>query len=1141
MSAPQEIAQELDGSDYTAAQHRVLLAQAARARATYDEIEARGIRPDVDQIVRHMNEHIPSHESKRVRIGDVTVHRIYKHDYNDDDDDDDYEDEETARQREKEEAEFNAMWESVLAENNLQNANMFLLAEFRQITCRRRHILDKVTNEWREQCKPREKKKPRFDLIASLSSNFELAVAMCKHLRPVDIVNLYSVSKDFHNALNQSMRSSVLTWARHMAPKAARVFSSHVYYRWFIPDPAFRLVTQDDVELGQPQPDHATLGVVPPLNAVEGRVRLVPGLLWLQMVVNREIRVRDILACLARRGHRMPEGAHMMLTKLWLIMDAATTHARMALLDNPDFFTNEDLLLAQMFFLKLILAFNDPIYGPGSRTLMSLMLGQRSLSSLWAMLRGFKYRTVAEIRQLKLRYDVGPGHFVGWVVDNVDGVPLEELGTVHFEGWGAGPNHLARPDELIPVEAARRELDLDRCLHEMLIWGHVDFRTGNSLVPTLDEMYMSDDDLPPADKVWKPIKRAAIHEGCGNVPFEPGMWLPKHARKARWKTLTDEERKMIIEEEEEEMAEVMEFDATRKEYDRTRMSLARMAEKMSRNKPLGAKYHILPPSAADLASQVAQFARPRRLRRISNYMDTESSFDEDAMDVDPGPSRRSVTTPGHFTNRNFRPSARGQGQQQQRRAASQSQRQSQSRHRRRHRRNDSADLSNIPDEELILEPIPREDVEAILRVARRSHRPQSETEDEVVVDEDRMDEETDYENQPVGWWFPQMHQQEEVPVQSEPPMAQQSQQPAVAGASSLNHLAAAGQDMQNVDEDEVETDIDMEDGMEDMMSGENDFHQLLLLPEDQPQEQMPPAEGDEDEDEDARVARIVREMMEERGLTPLPQPQDIFGHEVAENLPEFDDFFDQAVGDHIQDENDVVNNNDAINPATANDDDGDEGLFVSSGSEEAIDDDDNDDDDDNPPPMPLAQLLGLGLGSSGMPDAEVGNFLMNPTAYRVQPDGTVTRADDNDNEDNPTNPIPNFSSLTTTTTTTTTAGLDNEDEDQLTQASATPSSPGPDDDYDYDYDYDDDGSDSSSTGSTGSDMSLLLPIAPTMGPVGLTLDQQLALERMLTTAQLEADGTTLGEALREAERLTLDEERDEDERVRRARDWFRPW
>ncbi|AEO62863.1 uncharacterized protein THITE_41471 [Thermothielavioides terrestris NRRL 8126] len=499
-------------------QRRLALAQAARANATREEIEARGIRPDVQQILHHMNR-TPSHSFKRARLSDSGVRKIYDDNETDDtsgDDDDDDDELARAEREEREEDEFEEQWQAMLAQEGLQDVNMFVVAEFRQIARQRIRMLKQGTAEWRAAAS-RPPRKPRFDLVASLCTCTELIVEVCKHMRPVDIVRLYSISRDFKHTINKHMRSSIFAWANYMAPTASRIFSSPIYGRWFIPDPAEQLVTRADVELGQPRRGQANLAEFGPVNDVEGEVRMIPGLLWLQMVVNREIRVRDIIASLARRGHRLPEGARVTLTKLWLIMDAATSEARMTLLKDQDFFSNEDLYIAQLFMVKLVLAFNDPVFGPQSSMLMRLMMGQRGLSPLWAMLRGKKYRTRAEIRQLKLRYDVGPDQVRAFNGMALHGVQVYELGTMHFEGWGAGPDHLMRPDELIPLEAVRRQLDLDSCLEEMMIFGHVDFTTGNSLVPSLDEMYMSDDDLPPAQKDWKPLKHELIHSGCGNA------------------------------------------------------------------------------------------------------------------------------------------------------------------------------------------------------------------------------------------------------------------------------------------------------------------------------------------------------------------------------------------------------------------------------------------------------------------------------------------------------------------------------------------------------------------------------------------------------------------------------------------------
>ncbi|KAK3905314.1 hypothetical protein C8A05DRAFT_30836, partial [Staphylotrichum tortipilum] len=698
-----------------AARRRLALAQIARTNATREEIEARGIRPDTQQIVKHMNR-VPSHSFKRTKVGFATTHKIYE-DEDDDEEGGGNDDSDEEAKKEREENEFEEQWQGILAEEDLHDANMFVLAEFRQIARRRLRTLKKTTAQWRSLC--RRPKKDRFDLIASLCSCTEMIVEVCKHLRPLDIVRLYSISKDFHLTINKNMRSSIFAWVSHMAPNGGRIYSSPVYCRWFIPDPDGRLVTAADIELSRTQPGQAKVEGQPPLNGTEGQVRLIPGLLWLQMAVNREIRVRDIVACLARRGHRLPEGATKPLLKIWLLMDAATSQARMTLLNNPDFFTNEDLYTAQLFIVKLLLVFNDPVFGPQSSMLMRLMLGQRGLSPLWALLRGKKYRSTTEIRQLKLRYDVGPEQIIN--LGNsaaLLGLNIDQLGVLHFEGWGAGPDHLMRPDELIPLEAARRQLDLDNCIDEMMIFGHVDFATGNSLVPSLDEMYMSDDEMPPAFAGWTALKHDPIHSGCGNVPFEPGMWLPKHARKARWKTLTEEERDMILEAEQDEMDQIKDLHRARYRFDIAWANLANLSSQVMATKRLGATFKLLVPSDADLAEDLAQFAHPRPLRLGS----------PDAMDIDTDASPSS-SGPVPFANLPFRPAPAPPQQQQQQVPL------------------DPDDLSNIPDDDLALDPIPAPELRRLFHSfrSRSHHRPQSESSSSShPEDEDDVDNNYNY-------------------------------------------------------------------------------------------------------------------------------------------------------------------------------------------------------------------------------------------------------------------------------------------------------------------------------------------------------------------------------------------------------------
>ncbi|KAK4227094.1 hypothetical protein QBC38DRAFT_478675 [Podospora fimiseda] len=531
-----------------------------RENATQEQIEALGIRPDVGQMVDHMNNwQYPSsmvYPRGSYHYSRTTARRIYRFINTFPDDDIDIE----------EDGEFESQWAELIAKQGLEELDILLVAQYKEIARQRMRSLKKATKQWKA-AKRILKPRPSIDLIGSLCTASELINTVCKFLRPADILTLYSISKDFHYSLNQYMRGTILNWAKDMAPNAARIYSSPTYNHWFICDPAGRKLTEDDLEANKRRPEHADDLVPSAINQIIGGERHVPGLFWLQVIVAREIRARDILATLARHGHRMPKESLVVLLKIWVIMDAASTSTRVTLISNQDFFTDEELYIGQMFCIKLNLCFNDPVFGPRSSHLMRLMLGQKGLSPLWALLRRKKYTTKNEIRQLKIRYDVPPTP-----IQLVDGrsfedVAIDEMGVVHLEGWGhGGQNHLLRPDELILMEACRRQIPFNESVMMMAIYGHVDLKTGNAQVPDIDEMYMSDDELGRVQMGWAPMNHELANGGCGNVPFEPKMWKPKHARKARWDTLTPEMKEDILADDEDEIKAIKNLDKSQDDF-----------------------------------------------------------------------------------------------------------------------------------------------------------------------------------------------------------------------------------------------------------------------------------------------------------------------------------------------------------------------------------------------------------------------------------------------------------------------------------------------------------------------------------------------------------------------------------------------
>lgn len=394
------------------------------------------------------------------------------------------------------------------------------------------------------------------DVLTLLCHSSELAVEIGKYLSPGDIVSLYSTSKAFHEAVDQYMSASVRAWIVHKAPEAGKTFDFRLYKRHLIADPAGRTwgYQYDISAKNRDGKSHAPFSV--PGHTVDaekaGEVRAVPGLRYLQLVVGRDRYCREIRAILARNGHRTPSSMHSTLLKLWLCLDVPTSVQRAALLRNQDSWADTDLYNAQLLFVKLGMHFNDPIYGPNTYELLHLMMGQKGLYPLWQLLMRKHFTRLSEIIALKVRYDFqvatspadphvrGAYHWSSeYFGSSIHGVPYEEVGKMHLEGWGQGRRHLQRPDELVPVEAVARGLELDTHLMAMMMWGYVDWNTGENLVPSEAEMHISDEEtaLAHADTSYH--------------------WRLRHILKKRFNELAPAERQRILDEDEDERLRAM--------------------------------------------------------------------------------------------------------------------------------------------------------------------------------------------------------------------------------------------------------------------------------------------------------------------------------------------------------------------------------------------------------------------------------------------------------------------------------------------------------------------------------------------------------------------------------------------------------
>ncbi|KAJ6438469.1 histidine kinase group protein [Purpureocillium lavendulum] len=376
-----------------------------------------------------------------------------------------------------------------------------------------------------------------MDLITALCQRVDLAVEVAKYLRPEDLLTLYSVSRSFHSAFNAHALSVIRQIIAHAAPEAGRVFAFKMYKRHLMPDPCGRSWGFQMSEQERRTSERAS------------QIRIVPGLRYLLLVLTRDRCCREILAMMARLGHRTPPGAHDALLRLWLTLEVGLSAHRHSMLRCKSLWRDVDLYNAQFFFVKMWMLSNEPLHGARRVDLLQVCLGQRcGLLFLWEVLLRKRFTTTLEVMHAKAAY-MTHARPTNLNIDRskpVYGVPPSHVGVGHTEGWGLGFNHLLRPDELVCVESIRRGLDLHRHMRYMAVWGYYNWFTGDNIVPTEEEIYISDEE------------RALSHMDTSH------HWKKKHALKKRWQTLSPEMQRLVREADEDERVLAMAWAAERK-------------------------------------------------------------------------------------------------------------------------------------------------------------------------------------------------------------------------------------------------------------------------------------------------------------------------------------------------------------------------------------------------------------------------------------------------------------------------------------------------------------------------------------------------------------------------------------------------
>ncbi|PSN74456.1 hypothetical protein BS50DRAFT_16574 [Corynespora cassiicola Philippines] len=302
---------------------------------------------------------------------------------------------------------------------------------------------------------------PRYNIYKQILRHPNLFFPFVVRLRHESLVELYSIDKEFHYRFNQYYISIVHDYAVYHAPNAAYAFSWVLFPELCITDPTLR-----------------------PMDHRPHLARDIPSLRWARMVLHRDFIVDRIMTALALDAHRLPQRAKLTVMKFWVLMSMDTSRIRRLFVQDREAWTDEDLVLFQMFLVKLDMRLSDPVMGDGFADLAHLMLTQKSLAPLLHLLSGEKFDYLdAEDWAVRtyVMEDLNLDEFPWLDDENETDIPPNECGLQSKEGWHHSGARMDSPMDMLIQESVRRHLHVHRWLVDFVLYGHVDPKTSQNL------------------------------------------------------------------------------------------------------------------------------------------------------------------------------------------------------------------------------------------------------------------------------------------------------------------------------------------------------------------------------------------------------------------------------------------------------------------------------------------------------------------------------------------------------------------------------------------------------------------------------------------------------------------------------------
>lgn len=282
----------------------------------------------------------------------------------------------------------------------------------------------------------------RFNLLSALLMYYPHVFRLiASYFSSRDIMNLYTVSKDFMRYAVVYSREFVMAQAVEIAPESSLIFPFRCYRRLCVPN------------LLKPE----WSGLAPKVN-------------WLMMLEFREKTAKDIMRLMEQRGKPLPPRCETVIKKLWFMMDLSDNERRLWTIRRTSLWPDVDIFFAYFLFVSLDLVFQTR-FKRLSR-LRWLIMAQRNFILLRDVLIGTALETPFERFRETIRWRYNPHPQEANL--QLFGIPPQDVGMLQFEGYARRPGAgiLQRPDALVLREGVRRNLDMQRYYVDLFLHGN---------------------------------------------------------------------------------------------------------------------------------------------------------------------------------------------------------------------------------------------------------------------------------------------------------------------------------------------------------------------------------------------------------------------------------------------------------------------------------------------------------------------------------------------------------------------------------------------------------------------------------------------------------------------------------------------